>query len=109
MPKYFWGEVVHTSCYVLNRVSIRPILKKTPYELWKGKKPNISYFKVFGCKCFILNQKDDLGKFDSKSDVGIFLGYSTSSKAFRVYNRRTLVVEESMHVIFDESNPFSFE
>ncbi|KAL5545088.1 hypothetical protein UlMin_008872 [Ulmus minor] len=109
LPKYFWGEAVHTSCYVLNRVSIRPILKKTPYELWKGKKPNISYFKVFGCKCFILNQKDDLGKFDSKSDVGIFLGYSTSSKAFRVYNRRTLVVEESMHVIFDESNPLSFE
>ena len=109
LPKYFWGEAVHTSCYVLNRVSIRPILKKTPYELWKGKKPNISYFKVFGCKCFILNQKDDLGKFDSKSDVGIFLGYSTSSKAFRVYNRRTLVVEESMHVIFDESNPLSSE
>ncbi|KAL5569300.1 hypothetical protein UlMin_025875 [Ulmus minor] len=109
LPKYFWGEAVHASCYVLNRVSIRPILKKTPYELWKGKKPNISYFKVFGCKCFILNQKDDLGKFDSKSDVGIFLGYSTSSKAFRVYNRRTLVVEESMHVIFDESNPLSFE
>ncbi|KAL5548818.1 hypothetical protein UlMin_004049 [Ulmus minor] len=109
LPKYFWGEAVHTSCYVLNRVSIRPILKKTPYELWKGKKPNISYFKVFGCKCFILNQKDDLGKFDSKSDVGIFLGYSTSSKAFRIYNRRTLVVEESMHVIFDESNPLSSE
>ncbi|KAL5563974.1 hypothetical protein UlMin_033721 [Ulmus minor] len=109
LPKYFWGEAVHTSCYVLNRVSIRPILKKTPYELWKGKKPNISYFKVFGCKCFILNQKDDLGKFDSKSDVGIFLGYSTSNKAFRVYNRRTLVVEESMHVIFDESNPLSSE
>ena len=58
---------------------------------------------------FILNQNDDLGKFDSKSDVGIFLGYSTSSKAFRVYNRRTLVVEESMHVIFYESNPLSSE
>ena len=48
-----------------------------------------------------------MGKFDSKSDIGIFLGYSTSSKAFCIYNRRTLVVEESMHVIFDESNPLS--
>ena len=109
LPKYFWGEAVHTSCYVLNRVSIRPILKKTPYELWKGRKPNINYFRVFGCKCFILNQKDDLGKFDSKSDVGIFLGYSSSSKSYRVYNRRTLVVEESMHIVFDETNPFSSE
>ena len=56
---------------------------------------------------FILNQKDDLEIFDSKSDVGIFLGYSSSSKSYRVYNRRTLVVEESMHIVFDESNPFS--
>ena len=70
----------------------------------KNKKPNIIYFKVFGCKCFILNTKDNLGKFDAKSDVGIFLGYSTSSKAFRVFNKRTMVVEESIHVIFDESN-----
>ena len=74
LPKYFWVEVVNTSCYVLNRILLRLILKKTPYELWKNKKPNISYFKVFGCKCFILNTKDNLGKFDAKLDVGIFLG-----------------------------------
>ena len=66
LTKYFWVEMVNTSCYVLNRVLLRPILKKTPYELWKNKKPNISYFKVFGCKCFILNTKDNLGKFDAK-------------------------------------------
>ena len=54
---------------------------------------------------FVLNTKDNLGKFDPKSDVGIFLGYSNSSKAYRVYNKRTLVVEESMHVTFDETNP----
>ncbi|KAH9792467.1 hypothetical protein KPL71_004134 [Citrus sinensis] len=107
LPKYFWAEAVNTACYVLNRVLIRPNLNKTPYELWKDRKPNIGYFKVFGCKCFVLNTKDNLGKFDSKSDVGIFLGYSNSSKAYRVYNKRTLVVEESMHVTFDESNPFS--
>ncbi|KAH9743963.1 Integrase catalytic domain-containing protein [Citrus sinensis] len=107
LPKYFWAETVNTTCYVLNHVLIRPHLNKTPFELWKDRKPNISYFKVFGCKCFILNTKDNLGKFDSKSDVGIFLGYSNSSKAYRVYNKRTLVVEESMHVTFDESNPSS--
>ncbi|KAH9792587.1 Integrase catalytic domain-containing protein [Citrus sinensis] len=109
LPKYFWAEAVNTACYVLNRVLIRPNLNKTPYELWKDRKPNIGYFKVFGCKCFVLNTKDNLGKFDPKSDVGIFLGYSNSSKAYRVYNKRTLVVEESMHVTFDESNPSSTE
>ncbi|KAH9802698.1 hypothetical protein KPL71_001497 [Citrus sinensis] len=109
LPKYFWAEAVNTACYVLNRVLIRPNLNKTPYELWKDRKPNIGYFKVFGCKCFVLNTKDNLGKFDPKSDVGIFLGYSNSSKAYRVYNKRTLVVEESMHVTFDESNSSSTE
>ena len=53
----------------------------------------MGYFKVFGCKCFVLNTKDNLGKFDPKSDISIFLGYSNTNKAYRVYNKRTLVVE----------------
>ena len=105
LPKYFWADAVSTACYVSNRVIIRPILKKTPYEIYKGRKPNISHFHIFGCKCFVLNNdKDNLGKFDEKSDEGIFLGYSLSSKSFRIYNKRTLTIEESMHVSFDESN-----
>ncbi|XP_070034976.1 uncharacterized protein [Nicotiana tomentosiformis] len=84
---------------------IRPILKKTPYKLWKDKRPNIGYFHLFGSKYFIHNNgKDNLGKFDPRSDEGIFLGYSINSRSFRVYNKRTLSVEESMHVIFDDSN-----
>ena len=84
---------------------VRPILKKTPYKLFKGRKPNISYFHLFGCKCFVLNnEKDNLDKFDAKSDEEIFLGYSTNSKAYRVFNKRTLVVKESILVIFDEAN-----
>ncbi|GAV57455.1 hypothetical protein CFOL_v3_00992 [Cephalotus follicularis] len=106
LPKYFWAEATNTLCYVLNRISIRSILNKTPYELWSGRKPNISYFLAFGCKCFIHNNgKDHLGMFDSKVDEGIFLRYSTTSRAFRCFNKRTLLVEESMHVIFYESNP----
>ena len=99
------AEAINTACYVLNRVSLRSILKKTPYELWKDRKPNISYFKVFGCKYFILNTKDNLGKFDAKTDIGVFLGYSSTRKAYRVFNKWTLLVEESMHVIFDETLP----
>ncbi|KAG5557096.1 hypothetical protein RHGRI_007380 [Rhododendron griersonianum] len=87
---------------------IRSILNKTPYELWKGRKPNISHFRAFGCKCFVHNNdRDDLGKFDARSDEGIFVGYSTSSKAYRVFNKRTLVVEESVHVAFDETDHIS--
>ena len=99
LPNYFWAEAVNTSCYILNRVLIRSSLVKTSYELWKNKKPNISYFKVFGRKCFILNTKDNLGKFDAKSNVGIFLGYSSSSKAYRVFNKKTMVVEEFVHCL----------
>jgi len=96
---------VSTACYVLNRVLIRPILKKTPYELFKGRKLNISHLRVFGYKCFILNNdKDNLGKFNSKVDEGIFLGYSLHGHAYRVYNRRTVLVEESIHIAFDETN-----
>ena len=53
-----------------------------------------------------MNTKDNLGKFDAKIDEGIFLGYTTSSKSYRVFNKRTLVVEESMHIVFDDTNPF---
>jgi len=60
---------------------------------------------VFGCKCFILyNGKDNLGKFDSKANEGIFLGYSLHGHAYRAFNKRTMLVEESMHIAFDETN-----
>jgi len=79
------------------------ILKKTPYELVNGKKRNIGHLKVFGCKCYN-NGKESLGKFNEKTDVGIFLGYSLSSHAHRIYNKRLMIVEESIHVIFYETN-----
>jgi len=90
----------------MNIALIRPVLKKTPYELYKGRKPNISHLHVFGCKCFVLNNgKYKLGKFDAKSDEGIFLGYSSNNKAFRIYNKRTIIIEEFIHVACNETNP----
>ncbi|XP_072088159.1 uncharacterized protein [Arachis hypogaea] len=98
------AEPVNTACYVLNQTLIRKFLKKTPYEFWKGHPPNLSYFHVFGCKCFILNIKENLGKFDPKTHESIFLCYSTYSKAYRVYNKNSKTVEKTMHVTFCESN-----
>jgi len=75
-PKHLWAEAMNIACYLQNIIYIRPILKRTPYELWKGRKSNISYFHPFGCQCFIVNTKNNLGKFDSKCDNGILLEYS---------------------------------
>ena len=72
LPKYFWDEAVNTTSYVMNRVLLQSILNKTSYELPFGKKPIVGYFKVFDCKCFILNIKEHLGKFDKKMNEGIF-------------------------------------
>ncbi|GJS34897.1 reverse transcriptase domain-containing protein [Tanacetum coccineum] len=96
------GEAVNTACYVLNRVLVTKPQNKTPYELLTGKPPSISFMRPFGCPLTILNTLDPLGKFDGKSDEGYLLGYSTSSKAFRVYNKRTKRVEENMHIDFLE-------
>ena len=104
--KYFWTDVVNTTCYVLNCVLIGPILKKTPYDLFKNIRSALSRLKEFCCKCFILNNgKEQLGKFEAKADEGIFLDYATHSYAYRVYNKRLMIVEESMHVVFDKINP----
>jgi hypothetical protein len=80
-------------------------LNKTPYELFRGRKPNISYFHQFGCTCYILNNKVHLKKFDSKACKRIFIGYFERSKSYRVYNSETNTVEESMHVRFDDKEP----
>ena len=72
LPKYFWAEAVNTACYIMNMTHIRSILKRTLYELQKGRLSNISYFHAFGCKCFVHNNgKETLGKFDAKSVEGI--------------------------------------
>ena len=77
--------------------------KKTAYEIWNGKKLRVKYFRVFGSKCYILNDRENLGKFDAKSDEGIFLGYSTTSRAYRVFNKRTKIVMKSINVKIDDA------
>jgi hypothetical protein len=83
----YWKEVVTTTVYTLNRAQIREGTNKKPYELWFGHTPTTNYFKIFGKKCYI-KRHDEIGKFDVRSDEGIFLGYSTKSKAYRCFNIR---------------------
>ncbi|KAJ9566686.1 hypothetical protein OSB04_002652 [Centaurea solstitialis] len=71
------------------------------------RKPNIDYFRVFGCKCYVLNDRDDLGKFDPKSDESIFIGYSHNSKTYQVFNKRTRTILESSNVDFSETETYS--
>ncbi|GJZ45021.1 retrovirus-related pol polyprotein from transposon TNT 1-94 [Tanacetum coccineum] len=105
LPQKFWCNAVDTSTYILNQILIRAILDKIPYELLRGRKPTLDYFRVFGSKCFILNAKDYLTKFDPKSYEGVFLGYSQNSKAYIILNKHTMKIEESLNVTFDETPP----
>nr|GEV88433.1 hypothetical protein [Tanacetum cinerariifolium] len=98
LPVTFWAEVVNTACYVQNRVLVNKSHNKTPYELFNSRTHAIGFLKPFRCHVMILNTLDHLGKFDAKGDEGYFIGYSMSSKAFRVFNKRTKKVEENMHV-----------
>ncbi|GJY94295.1 putative ribonuclease H-like domain-containing protein [Tanacetum coccineum] len=105
LPTTFWAEAVNTACYVQNKVLVIKPHNKTPYELFLGRKPALSFMRPFGCPVTILNTIDHLGKFDGKADEGFFVGYSTNSKAFIVFNSRTRIVEENLHVQFSENTP----
>nr|GEV70991.1 retrovirus-related Pol polyprotein from transposon TNT 1-94 [Tanacetum cinerariifolium] len=98
------AEAVNTTCYVQNRVLVNKSQNKTPYKLFNGRTPAIGFFKPFRCHVMILNTLDNLSKFEAKRDEGYFIGYSMSSKAFRVFNKRTRRVEENLHVEFLENN-----
>ncbi|GKD36369.1 retrovirus-related pol polyprotein from transposon TNT 1-94, partial [Tanacetum coccineum] len=86
LPTTFWAKVVNTACYVQNRVLVIKPHNKTPYELFLGRKPALSFMRPFRCPVTILNTIDHLGKFDGNVDEGFFVGYFTNSKAFRVFN-----------------------
>ncbi|KAJ9557228.1 hypothetical protein OSB04_011842 [Centaurea solstitialis] len=107
VPPSLWAEAVSTACYTQNRTLIVKRTGKTAYEMVNKRKPNIKFFRVFGCICYLLNNRDDLGKFDAKSDESIFIGYSHNSATYRVYNKRTRSIFESRYVDFSETKMYS--
>jgi hypothetical protein len=104
IPDRFWAEAINTACYSINRLYLHRILKKTSYELLTGKKPNVSYFRVFGSKCFILIKRGRSSKFAPKAVESFLLGYDSKIRAYRVFNKSIGLVEVSCDIVFDETN-----
>nr|GEX57534.1 retrovirus-related Pol polyprotein from transposon TNT 1-94 [Tanacetum cinerariifolium] len=106
---FLWAEAIATACFTQNRSIIHRRFNKTPYELINGSKPDISFLHVFGALCYPKNDREDIGKLDAKGDIGFFIGYSADSCSYRIYNRRTKKIIETMNVLFDELSTMAFE
>ncbi|GKB26513.1 putative ribonuclease H-like domain-containing protein [Tanacetum coccineum] len=102
VPLFFWAEAIATACFTQNRSLVIPRHEKTPYHIINGRKPSVKFFHIFGSLCYIVRDGENLDKMKGKGDTCIFVGYSTQSRAYRVYNKRTRVIVETIHVNFDE-------
>nr|GFB31059.1 hypothetical protein [Tanacetum cinerariifolium] len=114
LPSFLWAEAIAIACFTQNRSIIHKHFDKTPYELTNKRKPNIKFFRVFRCRCYLLNDYEDVGKLKAKGDIEVFIRYLKESAAFRIYNKRTRKIHESVIVNFDEilemaSKQFSLE
>nr|GEY69403.1 integrase, catalytic region, zinc finger, CCHC-type, peptidase aspartic, catalytic [Tanacetum cinerariifolium] len=89
LPSFLWAEAVATACLTQNHLIIHKCFDKTPYELINKRKPNIKFFRMFECRCYLLNDYEDVRKLKAKRDIRVFVGYSNESTAFRIYNKRT--------------------
>ncbi|GJT29886.1 retrovirus-related pol polyprotein from transposon TNT 1-94 [Tanacetum coccineum] len=108
-PLFLWAEAVAAACYTQNRSIVRLRHGKTPYELLHDKLPDLSFFHVFGALCYLTNDSENLGKLQPKADIGIFIGYAPTKKAFRIYNRSTRRIIKTIHVYFDELTAMASE
>nr|GEX88705.1 hypothetical protein [Tanacetum cinerariifolium] len=108
-PLFLWAEAIATACFTQNCSIIHRRFNKTPYELINGRKPDISFLHVFGALCYPKNDREDIGKLGAKGDIGFFIGYSADSCAYKIYNRRTKKIIETMNVLFDELLAMAFE
>jgi hypothetical protein len=103
-PDRFWAEAINTACYSINRLYLHRILKKTAYGLLTSKKPNVSYLRFFGSKCFIIVKRGRKSKFAPKAVKGFLLGYDSNTRAYRVFIKSTGLVEVSRDIVFDVTN-----
>nr|GEW72084.1 retrovirus-related Pol polyprotein from transposon TNT 1-94 [Tanacetum cinerariifolium] len=108
-PLFLWAEAIATACFTQNRSIIHCRFNKTPYELINRRKPDISFLHVFEALCYPKNDREDIRKLGAKGDIGFFIGYSADSCTYRVFNRRTKKIMETMNVSFDELSAMAFE
>ncbi|KAL5556508.1 hypothetical protein UlMin_038744 [Ulmus minor] len=109
LPKTLWAEAVYTAVYLLNRCPTNVVKNKTPVEAWSGRKPSTKHLRVFGCICYTHIPQEKRSKLDEKTEKGIFLGYSTQSKGYRVYRLRKNKLIISRDVKFDEDTMYNWE
>nr|GEZ53014.1 hypothetical protein [Tanacetum cinerariifolium] len=102
LPLFFWVKAIATACYTQNRSIIIPTHEKTAYHIINDRKLSIKHLHIFGCICYITRDGENLDKMKEKGDLCILVGYSTQSKGYRVYNERTRMIVESIHIRFDE-------
>nr|GFA77638.1 retrovirus-related Pol polyprotein from transposon TNT 1-94 [Tanacetum cinerariifolium]GFA77654.1 retrovirus-related Pol polyprotein from transposon TNT 1-94 [Tanacetum cinerariifolium] len=102
LPLFFWAEAIATACYTQNRSIIILTRGKIPYHITNDRKPSIKHLHIFGCICYITRDGENLDKMKEKGDQCVLVGYSTQSKGYRVYNKRTRTIVESIHICFDE-------
>ncbi|GJZ96943.1 retrovirus-related pol polyprotein from transposon TNT 1-94, partial [Tanacetum coccineum] len=102
VPLYFWAEAIATTCFTQNHSLVIPQHEKTPYHIINSRKPSVKFFHIFGSLCYIVRDGENLDKMKEKGDACIFVGYSTQSRAYRVYNKRTKVIVKTIHVNFDK-------
>ncbi|GJS02285.1 retrovirus-related pol polyprotein from transposon TNT 1-94 [Tanacetum coccineum] len=102
-----WAEAIATACFTQNRPLVQTCFSKTRYELVNNLKPDRKYLRV--CLCCLLNDRDDLGRLKQNGDIGVFINYSTHSQAFKIYNKRTRKIIETIHVRFDEITTMACE
>ncbi|GJV50205.1 retrovirus-related pol polyprotein from transposon TNT 1-94 [Tanacetum coccineum] len=101
------AEVIATACYTQNRSIIIPTHEKTVYHIINDRKTSIRHPHIFGCTCYLTRDGENLDKMKEKRDSCILVGYSTQSKGYRVYNKRTRLIVESIHLRFDEIKEMS--
>nr|GFC39629.1 retrovirus-related Pol polyprotein from transposon TNT 1-94 [Tanacetum cinerariifolium] len=102
VPLFFWAEAITTACFTQNRSLVILRYEKTPYHIINNRKPSVKLFYIFGSLCYIVRDGENHDKIKEKGDECIFVGYSTQSRAYRVLNKRTRGIKESIHVNFDE-------
>nr|GEY39787.1 retrovirus-related Pol polyprotein from transposon TNT 1-94 [Tanacetum cinerariifolium] len=102
VPLFFWAEAIATACFTQNRSLVIPQHEKTPYHIINDRKPSVKFFHNFGSLCYIVRDGENLNKMKEKGNACIFVGYSTQSRPYRVFNKRTTVIVETIHVKFDE-------